>query len=153
MLISNIFGENLFDDFFNDFCKSENSRPAPARKAPQRPERDLQVMRTDVKETQTSFELEIDLPGYAKEDVQAELKDGCLTIRAGRQTEQDKKEEEVRYIRRERYTGPCSRSFYVGEEVTQEDIRARFENGILRITVPKKEAIPEEKKIRYISIE
>ena len=106
-----------------------------------------------MKETEGSYELDIDLPGYKKEDVKAELKDGYLTISAATNTSNDQKDENGKYIRRERYYGNCSRSFYVGENITQEDIKARFEDGILKIVVPKKEAKPAVEEKKYISIE
>ncbi len=147
MLMPSIFGENLFDDFFDDFYK-----PA-VKRAPRRMSGPVStVMKTDVKETADAFELDIDLPGYKKEDVQAQLKDGYMTITATAKKEDETKESEGNYIRRERYTGTCSRSFYVGEAVTEEDIKARFEDGILKVTVPKKEAKPQPEK-RLISIE
>ena len=110
-------------------------------------------MRTDVKESETGYELDIDLPGYKKENVKAELKDGYLKISAESRQDNDEKDENGKYIRRERYYGTCSRSFYVGEEVTQEDIRARFEDGILKVSVPKKEAKPAIEESKYIAIE
>ncbi len=147
MLMPSIFGENLFDDFFDDFYRPAVKR-APRREAG--PANTL--MRTDVRETPEAFELDIDLPGYKKEDVQAQLKDGYMTITASAKKETETKEAEGKYIRRERYTGSCSRSFYVGEAVTEQDIRARFEDGILKVTVPKKEAKPQPEK-RMIPIE
>ena len=110
-------------------------------------------MRTDVKESDTGYELDIDLPGYKKENVKAELKNGYLTIQAKTSQNNDQKDENGKYIRRERYYGTCSRSFYVGEEIRQEDIKARFEDGILRVSVPKKEEKPVIEEIKYIPIE
>ena len=148
MLMPSIFGENLFDDFFDDFYK-----PA-VKRSPRRVYTPVNsIMKTDVKETDTAFELDIDLPGYKKEDVQAQLKDGYMTITASSHKENSEKNEEGKYIRRERYAGTCSRSFYVGEDVTQEDIKAKFEDGILKVTVPKKEAKPQVEEKKYISIE
>ena len=147
MLMPSIFGENLFDDFFDDFYRPAVKR-APRREVPAA----SAVMKTDVKELPDCFELDIDLPGYKKEDVQAQLKDGYMTITATSNKEKETKEAEGKYIRRERYTGSCSRSFYVGEAVTEEDIKARFEDGILKVTVPKKDAKPQPEK-KLISIE
>ena len=145
MLMPSIFGENLFDDFFDDFSRPFKSvrYNAPVNN----------VMRTDIKESDTGYELAIDLPGYKKEDVKAELKDGYLTVSAQTRQDNDEKDEAGRYIRRERYYGTCSRSFYVGEEVTQEDIRGKFEDGILKLQVPKKEAQPKVEEKKYIQIE
>ena len=141
MLVPSIFGEDLFDTFFDDF------------KRPARSNTNINVMRTDIKETDAGFELDIDLPGYKKEDVQAELKDGYLTISAKTNTTREEKDENGKYIRKERYSGSCSRSFYVGEQLEQEDIKARFEDGILKVMVPKKEEKPAVEENRYITIE
>ena len=111
------------------------------------------IMRTDVKESDAGYELDIDLPGCKKENVKAELKNGYLTINAETSQNNDQKDENGKYIRRERYYGTCSRSFYVGEEVQQEDIKARFEDGILKVSVPKKEAKPVIEESKYIQIE
>lgn len=146
MLMPSIFGENLFDDFFNDFAR-------PARSLMRYDAPSSSAMRTDVKETDAGYELDIDLPGFKKEDVQAELKEGYLTISASTKQNNDEKDQNGKYIRRERYYGSCSRSFYVGNAVTQEDIKARFEDGILKVSVPKKVAKPEVEESRYISIE
>ena len=110
-------------------------------------------MKTDIRDTSQGYELDIDMPGFKKEDIRAELKDGYLTIRAQTNGERDEKDDNGRYIRRERYSGSCQRSFDVGREVVQEDIRARFDNGILKLTVPKKEALPKTEEKRYISID
>ena len=145
MLMPSIFGETFMDDFFNDFTRpyrpATHAMPAPG------------VMKTDIREKDDSFELEIDLPGYQKEDVKAELKDGYMTISAETKKENEEKKQDGRYLRRERYYGSCSRSFYVGEDVTENDIKAKFENGILHVTVPKVEAKPAVEENKYIAIE
>ncbi|MGN0335787.1 MAG: Hsp20/alpha crystallin family protein [Lachnospiraceae bacterium] len=146
MLMPSIFGESLFDEFFDDFAR-------PVKNAARYGTPATAVMRTDVKENETGYELDIDLPGYKKEDVQAKLEDGYLTITAATKTNDDKNDEAGKYIRRERYYGTCSRSFYVGEDIRQEDIRARFEDGILKIGVPKKEVKPEVEENKFITIE
>ena len=146
MLMPSIFGENLFDDFFGDFVR-------PVRNTIRYSTPAATAMKTDVKENKTSYELDIDLPGYKKEDVQAELKDGYLTISAATKDEKDEKDDSGRYIRRERFYGSCSRSFYVGEAVSQEEIKAKFEDGILKVSVPKKDAVPEAEEKKYIAIE
>ena len=146
MYMPSIFRENLFDDFFEDFAR-------PMRRIGGLSQIASGGMRTDVKERDGGYELHIELPGYKKEDVKAELKDGYMTITAEKNTESDKKDEEGNYIRRERFYGSCSRSFYVGKDITEEDIKAKFEDGVLRVMVPKKEAkevIPQKK---FISIE
>ena len=146
MLMPSIFGENLFDDFFDGFARPvrRNEGGAPVRN---------DLMKTDIKENEAGFDLIIDLPGYNKEDVKAELKDGYLTISATRSSNKEEKAENGHYIRRERYCGSCSRCFYVGEDVTEQDIKARFENGTLQLNVPKIEKKPEEPKTKLISIE
>ncbi len=144
MMMPSIFGENLFDDFFDTV-----SRPIKAiRQAPI-----PQVMRTDVKESEKGFTLDIDLPGYKKEDISAELKDGYLTVSAKTSDEHEDKEEDGTYIRRERSFGSCSRSFYIGEDIVDSEIKAKFEDGILRVYVPKKEIEPPVETRKYISIE
>lgn len=143
MLMPSIFGEDLFDEFFNDFKRPVRRNYNAASN----------VMRTDVKESDTGYELDIDLPGYKKENVQAELKEGYLTITASTINENDQKDENGRYIRRERYQGSCSRSFFVGEDIEQEDIKAKFEDGILKVFVPKKEEQPKIETSKYITIE
>ena len=138
MLLPSIFGERLFDDFM-DF--------APRGKV------ENQLMRTDVKDAGDHFELMMEMPGFKKKDVKAQLKDGVLNISATTSTSNDQQDENGRYIRRERFSGSCSRSFYVGKDITEEDIKAKFEDGVLRVMVPKKEAkevIPQKK---FISIE
>ena len=146
MLMPSIFGESLFDDFFDDFTR-------PAREVVRHNTPTTNVMRTDVKENEDAYELHIELPGYKKEDVKAQLKDGYMTISAEMSQNNDKKDEDGKYIRRERYYGACSRSFYVGKDVTEEDIKAKFENGILTVRVPKKEKEPKVEENKYIAIE
>ena len=139
MLLPSIFGEDLFDDWMMDF--------------PFRGNGSANLMRTDVKETDNSYELDMDMPGFDKGDIKAELKNGYLTISASSNRNNDEKDKDGKYIRRERYTGSCSRSFYVGDDVKQEDIKAKFENGILKVTVPKKEEKPAVEENKYIFIE
>ncbi len=144
MMMPSIFSDNLFDDFF-DF-----DRPVKGYQRMNASE----IMKTDVKENEAGYELDISLPGYKKEDIQAELKDGYLTINASTSSSNDEKDEKTgKYIRRERYSGSCSRSFYVGEDLTQEDIRAKYENGILSLSIPKKEEKPQVEDKKYIAIE
>lgn len=135
----------MFDDFFDGFF-----RPAGTAGKYNIPSND--IMRTDVRELEGSYEIAINLPGYKKENVQAELKDGYLTITASTDSSKEEKNEEGKYIRRERYMGTCSRNFYVGEHVEQEDVQAKFEDGILKLVVPKKEAKPQVEEKKYIEI-
>jgi len=144
MLVPSIFGENLFDDLFGLDYPTRSIQTVSTG----------EIMKTDVKEHAASYELDISLPGYKKEDVKAELKDGYLTISASTSQETSETDEQSgRYIRRERYTGSCSRSFFVGEEITEEDIKAKFENGVLKLSIPKKEAKPAIEEKKYIAIE
>lgn len=144
--LSSRWGDNFFDDFFDYFAEPVRStlgyHPTSAG-----------VMRTDIRENDNSYELDIDLPGYKKEDIKAELKDGYLTIGAEKKSENEKKDENGKFIRRERYYGTCNRSFYVGEDVTIEDIKAKFEDGILKVSVPKKEQTPAVEESKYVTIE
>ena len=139
-----IFGENLFDDWM-DFSFPSFDRDFYGNSS-------RSVMKTDVKETDKGYELDIELPGYQKEDVKAQLKDGYLTVQAVKNVNNDTKNEEGAYIRRERYAGTMSRSFYVGDNVTEADIQAKFENGVLKLAVPKKEAKKVEEN-KYIAIQ
>lgn len=113
-----------------------------------------ELMNTDIKETEKGYELAISLPGVKKEDIKAEVKDGYLMITAAKGLDQDEQEKDTgRYIRRERYAGSCQRSFYVGDDVTEEDIKGEFKHGILKLFVPKKEAKPAVEQKKYIAIE
>ena len=153
MLMPSIFGEDLFDDFFDDF-------PFYDDKAERRLEKKLygrraqNLMKTDIREMDNGYEVVIDLPGFKKDEVKASLDNGYLTISAATGLDQDEKDKESgRYIRRERYAGACERSFYVGEHVTQEEIKAEFKHGILKLFVPKKETKPVVEENKYIAIE
>lgn len=149
MLMPSIFGENLFDDFMDFPFEKEFF----GRRNPLYGKNEKNLMKTDVKETDDSYEVDIDLPGFKKEEISAKLEDGYLTISAAKGLEKEEMDEKSgKYIRRERYTGQCSRSFYVGNAVTEADIRAKFEDGILKLSVPKKDAKQIETK-KYIAIE
>ena len=110
-------------------------------------------MKTDVKETEKGYEVAVDLPGFKKDEIQIELKDGYLTITGTTKKETGDQDKKGKYVRRERYCGSCSRSFYVGKAVEKEDIKAKFEDGVLKISVPKKEEKPKVEESKYISIE
>ena len=130
--------DNMFDDFFKDpFFTRNNS---------------VKVMKTDIQEKDDKYILDMDLPGYDKEDIKAQLKYGYLTISAQKNTSNDEKDEDGNYIRRERYCGKCSRSFYVGDSIKEEDIKASFNNGILELTFPK-EVPQKEEEMKYITID
>ena len=149
MMMPSIFGENLFDDFMKGFT------------FPKFPDVDKELygkhaknlMKTDVKETDKGYEVDIDLPGFKKDEIQMELKDGVLTVSAAKGLDKDEEDKEGNYIRRERYAGDLSRSFYVGEHVTVEDVHPKYENGILSFSVPKEDVKPIEEKKHFISIE
>ena len=153
MLLPSIFGENLFDDFFDDVPFFDN-------RAENQIEKKLygrhahNVMKTDIKETDDGYELIVDLPGFKKDEIKVSLDNGYLSIAAAKGLDQDEQEKDTgKYIRRERYAGSCQRSFYVGDNLTQEDIKGEFKHGILKLFVPKKEAkaaVPERK---FIAIE
>ena len=151
MLMPSIFGESLFDEFMKDFPFYDDKDMKKAeRKLYGR--RGKNMMKTDVKEKKDSYILEMDLPGFTKDEVKVSLEDGYLTISAAKGLDQDEAEKESgRYIRRERYAGACERTFYVGDTVSQEDIKGEFKHGILKLTIPKKAAAVPERK--FISIE
>ena len=111
------------------------------------------MMKTDIKQTDEGLEVLVDLPGFQKENVQAELKDGYLSISAKTSSENEEKDEEGNFVRRERFSGSCSRSFYVGEDITEEEVKAKFEDGVLRIAIPKQQPEPEEELTHTIEIE
>ena len=148
-MLPSIFGENLFDDFFSD----PFGMMVPQSRDPLYGKHGKNLMKTDVRETESSYELDIDLPGFKKDEVNVELKNGYLTIQAAKGLDKDETDKKGKYIRQERYAGSCSRSFYVGEGVTEEDIKAEFKHGILTLVVPKKEAKPAVEQKKYISIE
>ncbi|MCC8127399.1 MAG: Hsp20/alpha crystallin family protein [Clostridiales bacterium] len=141
MLMPSIFGENLIDNFFDLPFNSTYRRE------------DCELMKTDIRDLGEDYEIIMNLPGVKKENVRAELKDGYLTIQATTNSAKDEQDAKGRYIRRERYSGSCSRNFYVGEGVKQEDIKARFEDGTLKLMIPKKEKKPEVEQKKYITIE
>ena len=144
-----IFGENLFDDDWMDF---PFEREFWGRKNPLYGKNAKNMMKTDIREHDSGYELDIDLPGFKKDEINVDLENGYLTISAAKGLDKDEKNEEGKYIRRERYAGAMQRSFYVGDAITHEDIRARFEDGILRLSIPKKDARAIETK-KTIAIE
>ncbi|SFR64939.1 Hsp20/alpha crystallin family protein [Anaeromicropila populeti] len=143
MLLPSMLQDNFVDDVFQDFFSFPFKLKGNFSG----------MMKTDVKETGDQYQLDIELPGYAKEDIKAELKNGYLSISAKKEEEHTEKNENGKYICQERYTGQCQRRFYVGEHITQEDIKASFENGILKVVVPKQEVKEKLEESRYIAIE
>lgn len=148
MMLPTIFGENLFDDFMDDAFE----RNFFGGRNPLYGKHSKNLMKTDVKETETGYELDIDLPGFKKDEISAHLEDGYLIVSAAKGVDKDEKDNEGRYIRRERYSGSMTRSFYVGNAVTEEDIKAKYEDGILSLSIPKKDQKAVEAK-KYIAIE
>jgi len=147
MLYPSIFNENLFDDLmdfhFPEFRDFENiDKKLYGRHA-------AHVMKTDVHEHEDCYEVDIDLPGFKKEEITLNLENGYLVVGAAKGLDKDEKTKKGRLIRQERYAGAMQRSFYVGEHITEEDIKAKFEDGVLKLTVPKREApkVPEKKTI------
>ena len=142
-MLPSIFGENLFDDFFGDPFEMM----IPQSRNPLYGKHAKNLMKTDVRETADSYELDIDLPGFKKEDISVELKDGYLTIQAAKSLDKDEQRKDGKYIRQERYAGSMSRSFYVGEGLRPEDVKGKFENGILQVSMPK----AEQKKLPQVT--
>ena len=139
MYMPSIFGESLFDNMFpfDEKFFTEKKDPLYGKNV-------SRLMKTDVRETEKTYELDIDLPGFKKDEIQIELKDGYLTVSAEKGLDKDEEDKKGHYIRQERYSGAMSRTFYVGDDVKQEDIKAKFENGILSLSVPKP---VEQKKV------
>lgn len=151
MLMPKIFGESLFDDLMDFRFPTEEE--FFGKRNPLFGKHGKNLMKTDIREKDGSYELDIDLPGFKKDEVKAKLENGFLTISAEKGLDRDQKDNEGRFIRQERYAGAMSRSFYVGDSVKQEDITAKFEDGILRLSVPKQEMKKLENKDQYIAIE
>ena len=151
MLMPSIFGNDMFGDFFTDPWFDEKEFKDMQKKL--YGHRAKNVMSTDVKEVENGYELEMDLPGFKKDEIKASVENGYLTISAARGLDEDEKDKKSgKYIRRERYAGACERSFYVGEGLSQDDIKASFQHGILKLFIPKEpEKSVEEKK--YVAIE
>ncbi len=139
MLMPSVFTKNLFDDVFDSdfYGRHPNAN----------------IMKTDVKESDQGYEISMDLPGVKKEDLKAELNDGYLTISATTNRNNDEKDSEGKYIRRERYSGTFSRSFYVGKNLAEEDIKAKLADGTLTLQLPKKDPAKQPEDKKYISIE
>ena len=131
-MLPSIFSENLFDDFFSDPFETRMLTRSPLYG-----KHGKDLMKTDVRETESTYELAVDLPGFKKDEVNVELKEGYLTIQASKGLDKDETDKNGKFIRRERYAGSCSRSFYIGNEVDPAAVTAKFENGILQISVPK----------------
>lgn len=145
MLRPSIFGENLFDDWF-DFPDFRDLDKAEKRLYGRHAER---LMKTDVHEHDDHYEVDIDLPGFSKDEIKIELNNGYLLVSAAKGLDKDENSKKGKLIRQERYAGAMERSFYVGEGITEEDIKASFKHGVLNLNIPKKEKekLPEKKQI------
>lgn len=142
MLMPSIFSRDFMDDLFDmpqrTYAKSYSANV---------------LMKTDIKESEEGFTVEMDLPGFCREDISVELKDGYLTVTAtAKKAEENTSDKKEKYVQKERFHATCNRSFYVGDNMKQEDIKAKFENGVLTLQVPKKEEIPEEQTKKFITI-
>ena len=154
MLMPSIFGENLFDDWFDEFPFYDMDKEMNNTEKKLYGKKAGRIMKTDIKETDQGYELIVDLPGFTKDEIKASVENGYLTISAAKGIDKEEKEKESgRYIRQERYAGSCERSFYVGDAVKQEDVKAEFKHGILKLFVPKKEAEKAIEENKYIAIE
>jgi HSP20 family molecular chaperone IbpA len=142
MLLPSIFENKFMDNFFDDFFSLPSSYRTPSSR----------MMDTNIKDLGKEYMLEIELPGYDKDQVHAELKNGYLTISAEKQETKEENDENGRYIRRERYSGNCKRSFYVGEHLKEEDFQATFDSGILKLVFPKEDRAAKIEEKKYISI-
>lgn len=149
MLMPSIFGENLFDD---DWMNFPFDRDFWGKKNPLYGKNAKNMMKTDIREHDNGYEVDVDLPGFKKDEISLELENGYLTVSAAKGLDKDEKDKKGKYIRRERYAGAMQRSFYVGDTLTQEDIKAKYDNGILSISIPKKDAQAVETK-KTITIE
>ena len=143
-----IFGENLFDEMFDDMMHPMHSMEKALYGKHART-----IMKTDVRETDNSYEVDIDLPGFKKDEVNVQLEDGYLTIKAERKSDGEETDQKGRVIRSERFMGTCQRTFYVGDHVKKEDVAAAYEDGVLKLNVPKKVEQPKVEESHYIDIQ
>ena len=133
-MMPSIFGENLFDDWMDSF-----EEEFFGRKNPLYGKHAKNMMKTDVRETDGTYEVDIDLPGFKKEDISVSFENGYLTVSTNKTLDRDDKDKDGKYIRQERYAGSMSRSFFIGKNIPKEDIKAKYEDGVLRLSVPKKD--------------
>ena len=150
-MLPSIFGENLFDDMWDDVFDSmsgfERRNPLYGKHA-------KNMMKTDVRETESTYELDVDLPGFKKDEIKVSLENGYMTIEAAKSLDKEEKEKETgKYIRKERYAGAMSRSFYVGKDITEKDIHGKYENGILMLDIPKKAPEKKVEEKKFVTIE
>ena len=145
MLMPSVYGRDFFDDLMDGFGFPDVNKKLYGRHA-------KNMMKTDIRETDEGYEVIMDLPGFKKDEIEVQLENGYLTVSAAKGLDKDEADKKGKYICRERYDGEMSRSFYVGEDILDTDIHARFENGILKLDVPKKEAKAVETK-KHVAIE
>lgn len=150
-MLPSIFRDSIFDDWMDDFPFFDD-RDMKKMEKKLYGHRGRKLMKTDIREKKDAYVLEMDLPGFKKEEILVSLDNGYLTVSAAKGIDQDDKKN-ARYIRRERYAGACRRSFYVGDGITQEDIKGEFKHGMLKLTIPKKEVQKEVPENKYITIE
>lgn len=143
-MLPSIFKKGFVDDFFDDDFLMDFRGKRGAGNA---------LMKSDIKELENSYLLEVELPGFAKDEIKAEMNNGYLIIEASHSENKDEKNKEGKYIRKERYSGHCTRSFYVGDHIKEEDIKGKFENGVLKLEIPKKETQEKVEQKKYIQIE
>lgn len=151
MYMPMLSSEGFFDDFMNDFCFRKEGKKHMNGFCPNNYTPSKHMMKTDIKENDKSYELDIDLPGFKKDDVKVEFDNGYMTILAEIKNEKEEKDENRNFLRRERFFGNCSRSFYVGDEIKVDDIKANFKDGVLHLNIPKVSEVKNEKK--YITVE
>lgn len=159
MYLPSIFGESLMDDWLDDFDKGFKGFDREfgrgfGKRNPLYGKNAKNLMKTDVRELDDSFSVDIDVPGFKKDEIELALEDGFLTITASKGLDKESSDEESgKVIRRERYCGTLSRSFYVGEDIHEDDIKAKLEHGVLKLTIPKKEPVPQVPERKTIMIE
>ena len=149
MMRNSLWNRDLFDGFMNDMFEDDffgGKNPLYGKHA-------RNMMKTDIRETDEGYELDIDLPGFKKDEIQAELKNGYLTVSAAKGLDKDEQNKKGEYIRRERYSGSMSRSFYVGKDITEKDIHGKYENGILMLDIPKKAPEKKVEEKKFVTIE
>ena len=146
MLMPSVYGRDFFDDLMDGFGFPDVNKKLYGRHA-------KNMMKTDIRETDEGYEVIMDLPGFKKDEIEVQLENGYLTVSAAKGLDKDEADKKGKYICRERYAGEMSRSFYVGEDITEEDIKAEFKHGLLKLFVPKKEAKPAVEQKKTISIE
>lgn len=152
MWMPTMFDRDFFADFFDDpFFNDKEMRKLEKKLAGKPHTRSVQnLMRTDVKETADAYEMKVELPGFKKENISLTLENGYLTIYAEKDSDEDRG---GKFLRRERYAGACKRSFYVGDELHEDQIKAEFKHGVLKIDLPKKKEVPAVEQSKYIAIE